>query len=58
MIDGLRAGRKWEEVKKQQKQYMKNLKQGKVFTSKCGTKEEQTAYIETVDRVSVDFISR
>ena len=49
MIDGLRAGRKWEEVKKQQKQYMKNLKQGKVFKSKFGTKEEQTAYVETVD---------
>ncbi len=58
MIDGLRAGRKWEEVKKQQKQYAKNLKQGKVFKSKFGTKEEQTAYIETVELVSVDFINR
>lgn len=48
MIDSLREKGKWEDVKKQYKIYVKNLKQHKTFKSKYATEEERLAYAEMV----------
>ena len=57
-IDELRAARKWDDVKRHQKQYMKNVKQGKTFKSKFRTKEDQIAYAETVDMHRTHYLFR
>ena len=47
-IDSLRQDGKWDDVKKQQKQYIRLLKQKKEFTSRYRSEEERIAYGETV----------
>ena len=47
-IDSLRQDGKWDDVKKQHKQYIRLLKQKKEFTSRYKSEEERVAYGETV----------
>ena len=54
MIDSLREKGKWEDVKKQHKVYVKNMKQHKAFKSKYAKEEERLAYAEVVGVVEWD----
>lgn len=58
MIDSLREKGKWEDVKKQYKVYVKNLKQHKTFKSKYATEEERLAYAEMVSVYDMDLWDR
>ncbi|KAK8829372.1 hypothetical protein WA577_004637, partial [Blastocystis sp. JDR] len=48
LIDSLREKGKWEDVKKQHKVYVKNMKQHKAFKSKYAKEEERLAYAEVM----------